>query len=93
MSTHRLNSITDYDNAPFGASLKQADVTLMGYPLQYPMPRDVMLNDLLYEVRLTDSVKDTMHCADGNDILGGLHEHQRPCDDARSIRYRLPRAG
>jgi trehalose/maltose hydrolase-like predicted phosphorylase len=44
----------DYENALFGESLKQADVTLMGYPLQYDMPAQVRLNDLLYEVAYTN---------------------------------------
>ena len=31
-----------------GTSIKQADVTLLQYPLMYPMPRSVAYNDLVY---------------------------------------------
>lgn len=54
MSDSVCGGTLDYENAQFGESLKQADVTLMGYPLQYDMPQHVRLNDLLYEVAYTN---------------------------------------
>jgi hypothetical protein len=57
MNAHSFSNspgATDYENALFGESLKQADVTLMGYLLQYDMPAQVRLNDLLYEVAYTN---------------------------------------
>ncbi len=48
------NRHLDYDGAPYGKPLKQADVTLLGYPLQYQMSKQVRLNDLIYEMNFTN---------------------------------------
>ena len=37
-----------------GVQIKQADVVLLGYPLQVPMPADVRENDLTYYIERTD---------------------------------------
>lgn len=37
-----------------GATVKQADTILLGYPLEYPMNASVRRNDLLYYANRTD---------------------------------------
>jgi hypothetical protein len=43
-----------YQNEPYGYPIKQADVSLLGFPLQYEMPNEIRRNDIIYEVKYTD---------------------------------------
>lgn len=44
----------EYDGYSQGQKIKQADVTLLAFPLQYPMSKSIQLNDLLYYASVTD---------------------------------------